>query len=356
MTELHFNTHAITDFLVGLLNTPSPTGYHKEAIPYVRQAFEGLEVPGLAFTETTKGALLGHWKGQSDAPPVGITAHIDTLGFMVKEIKANGRLKVSRLGGILMNSVESASVTVRTFEDTRIRGSMAPANTSTHVNRAISKIERNEDTMEIRLDARTTSRQETEDLGIRVGDFVFVDPDIEYTEGEFIRSRFLDDKAGVAAIYGAMQAMKDAGAGVHPAQDTYILIANYEEVGHGGSAGFPDALEELLVVDMGAIGDGQTGDEFSVSICAKDGSGPYHFEMTNKLRHLAEANGIPYNMDIYLYYSSDGSTYWRAGGDARVGLAGPGVDASHAYERTHTESVLHTAHLIARYILNEEGA
>ncbi|GAB4521114.1 MAG: M42 family metallopeptidase [Anaerolineae bacterium] len=354
MTYLHINLDVTIDFLVGLLNTPSPTGYHPEAIAYTRKAFEGLEIPNLTIRETGKGALLMKWAGKSSAHPVGLTAHIDTLGFMVKEIKPNGRLRVSPLGGILFNGVESEGVTIRTFENRRIRGTIAPANTSTHVNNKITTLERNVESMEIRLDERTTNAEQTRALGITVGDFVFVDPRVEVSESGFIRGRFLDDKAGVAAIYGAVLAMKDANA--IPAQDTYILIANYEEVGHGGSAGFPPGLVELLAVDMGAIGQGQTGDEFSVSICAKDGGGPYHFEMTSKVRRLAMEFGIPYHVDIYVYYASDGTAYWRAGGDARVGLVGPGVDASHAYERTHKEAVQHTAHLLARYMLEKVGS
>lgn len=351
MSDITINVDATLEFLVGLLNIPSPTGYHSEVMEYVRQSFDALELEGLTISETRKGALLVKWAGAASDAPRGITAHVDTLGFMVKEIKSNGRLKVSRLGGILMPGVESEGVTVRTFDDKRYRGTIAPSNTSTHVNRKIATSDRSEDTMEIRLDERTTSAAETRELGIGVGDFVFVDPRVEVSESGFIRSRFLDDKAGVAVIYGAIMALR--AAGLKPAQDTYFLIANYEEVGHGGSSGFPPEMTELLTIDMGAIGDGQTGNEFSVSICAKDGSGPYHFDMTTKLRKLCDEHNIPYNVDIYLYYSSDGSAFWRAGGDARVGLAGPGVDASHAYERTHRDALEHSANLIARYMLDE---
>lgn len=349
-SKLKFDTPVMIDFLVGLLNTPSPTGYHIEAIPFVQDKFAALQIPDLNITTTHKGALLMKLAGEKHDAPVGITAHTDTLGLMVKEIKSSGRLRVTNLGGLLWGGVESEGVTVRTYDNRRYRGTIAPTNTSTHVNRRIQSSERGGDSMEIRLDVKTHNARETRDLGIDVGDFVFVDPRVEVTETGFIRGRFLDDKAGVAAIYGALIALKEAKS--KPVQDTYFMIANYEEVGHGGAAGFPPDLAELLTIDMGAIGDGQAGDEFSVSICVKDGGGPYHFDMTNKLRRLASAHDIPFNMDIYVYYSSDGTAYWRAGGDAKVGLMGPGVDASHAYERTHTESIEHTAHLISRYMLD----
>lgn len=350
MTELNFDVEAMTQFLVDLLDIHSPTGYHAEIMPFVQQAFTELDFPGVIINQTGKGALIIHVKGEKDDAPVGITAHADTLGFMVKEIKGNGRLKMTNLGGINWAGAEFENCTVRTHDDKRYRGTVILANPSTHVNRNAHKSDRNSDTMEVRLDARTTSRSETEDLGIGVGDFIFLDTRIEVTGTGFIRSRFLDDKAGVAVIYGALAAMKNAN--ITPQQDTYILIANYEEVGHGGAAGFPDNLAEVLSIDMGAIGDGQAGDEFSVSICVKDGGGPYHFDMNNKLRKLCDDNNIDYNVDIYVYYSSDGTAFWRAGGDAKVGLAGPGVASSHGYERTHKDALLHSAHLIARYMLD----
>jgi putative aminopeptidase FrvX len=350
MTALQVDTSSLTDFLIGLLDTPGPTGYHQEAIAYTRRAFERLDIPGAEISVTHKGALLMTIPGESDDAPRGLTAHVDTLGFMVKEVKSNGRLKLTALGGISWVGAEFENCTIRTHDDRRYRGTVILSNPSTHVNRQATKKERNADSMEVRIDERTTSRDETEALGIGVGDFILLDPRIEVTESGFIRSRFLDDKAGVACIYGALQALKTAGA--TPVQTTHILIANYEEVGHGGSAGLPDNLHELLAIDMGALGDGQAGDEFSVSICVKDAGGPYHFDMNNKLRRLADENSIDYQVDIYPYYASDGTAYWRAGGGARVGLVGPGVASSHGYERTHKDALLNSTHLIARYLLD----
>lgn len=350
MTDIRINLDETVTFLTGLLNTPSPTGYTVEAIEYVEKAFKALKIKGLTLERTKKGALLAHWKGAGSNAPRGVTAHVDTLGLMVKEIKGSGRLKTTQLGGFAWNAVEFEGVTVRTFDNQRIRGTALISNPSTHVNSKMGSAQREADNMEIRLDARTRSASETRALGIEVGDFVFLDPRVEVTDTGFIRSRHLDDKASVAAIYGAMVALKAAKK--QPAQDTTILIANYEEVGHGGSADWATNLDELLTIDMGALGDGQSGDEFSVSICAKDSTGPYHYAMTAKMRKLAEAYNIPYKMDIYPYYGSDGSAYWRAGGAAQVALVGPGIDASHGYERTHTSSIEHSAHLIAQWMLS----
>jgi putative aminopeptidase FrvX len=213
----------------------------------------------------------------------------------------------------------------------------------------VNETKRTEDNMEVRLDARTTNADETRALGIRVGDYVAFDPRVEVTEG-FVRSRFLDDKACVANLVTAIKALHDAG--LQPAQTTYFHISNYEEVGHGASAGIPAEVHELLTVDMAAIGSGQESDEYNVSLCVKDGGGPYHHGLSQKLRALAEQHGIPYKVDIYPFYGSDGEAFWRAGGDVAVALIGPGVDASHNYERTHTDALVATTSWVLAYLLD----
>ncbi|MFN8372364.1 MAG: M42 family metallopeptidase [Anaerolineae bacterium] len=350
MPAFEINLKTTVDFLVGLLNTPSPTGYTVEAIEYTRKAFEALAFPNTTLTVTYKGALLISIKGKASDAPRGLTAHVDTLGLMVKEIKGSGRLKTTQLGGFMWGAVEFEGVTIRTSDNRRYRGTVLPQNPSTHVNRDIADTKRTQDSMEVRIDAVTRSAAETRAFGIEVGDFVFLDPRVEVTDSGFIRSRHLDDKLSVACIYAALLAMKDTGE--IPAQDTYILIANYEEVGHGGSAGFPVELAELVAIDMAAIGDGQASDEYSCTLCVKDATGPYHFELGNKLRRLARECGVNLKTDIYMFYGSDGSAYWRAGGAGRVALVGPGVDASHAYERTHTDSIIDSSKLLANYMVD----
>jgi putative aminopeptidase FrvX len=346
LSKYTIDTQAMLDFLVGLLETPSPTGDHERAMAYCEAAFSRLP---LELGRTLKGALIGTWAGGADDAPRALTAHVDTLGAMVREIKSNGRLRLTQLGGYAWGSVEGEGVTVFT-QSGALRGTILPTKASVHIyGDETRKARRDEESMEVRLDVRTTSAEETRAAGVEVGDFVAFDPRVEVTDTGFIRARHLDDKAGVAAIYGAVHALAEAG--LKPAQRTTVHISNYEEVGHGGASGFPADLAELLTVDMAAAGGDQNSDEFSVGICVKDSGGPYHIEMRRKLIALAEAAGIPYKVDVYPHYGSDGEAYWRAGGDVIVGLIGPGVDASHHYERTHVESLEHTARLIAEYLI-----
>ena len=334
--------------LVGLLNTPSPTGYTGMAIAYIEEALA--DFPALEVAWTKKGGLVAFWKGKSAASPRGLTAHTDTLGAMVKEIKCNGRLKLTQLGGYPWNTIEGEGCTVFASQGEPVRGSILIDAASVHVyGNDVAETKRDGDHIEVRLDARTTSQDETEELGIAVGDFVAFDPRVEVTNG-FVRSRHLDDKAGVACMLGAIKALHEAD--LKPVQDTIFHFSNYEEVGHGASSGFPDDMGELLAVDMAAVGRGQTSDEFNVTLCVKASGGPYHHGLNQRLRKLAQENDIPFKVDVYPHYGSDGEAYWRAGGDVAVALVGPGVDASHSYERTHQDALFATTQWIIAYLLS----
>ena len=341
------NDHLV-DFLVKLLNIPSPTGFTEDAIAFVEKELSQFEQ--LELSRTRKGALVAKWAGKNDDAPVALTAHVDTLGAMVKDIKPNGRLQLTRIGGLVLNGVETEGCWVHTSKGERIRGSYMLNMSAAHVYAAkVSETKREEDAMEVRIDARVSNPKETRELGIEVGDFVSFDPRVELTNG-FIRSRHLDDKGCVANIVAAIKALTEAGR--TPARTAYFHISNYEEVGHGAAAGIPSNVHELVTVDMAAIGAGQSSDEYHATICVKDSGGPYHHGLSNKLRQVADANSIPYKVDIYPFYGSDGEAFWRAGGDVAVALIGPGVDASHNYERTHMDALTATTNWIMAYLLS----
>jgi putative aminopeptidase FrvX len=346
------NTSFLLNFLSSLLNLPSPTGMCEAAIHYIETELE--RIPDLTLHRTRKGALLATWRvvpAHANTPARALTAHVDTLGAMVKEVKANGRLRLSKIGGYAWNTVEGEGCKVFTASQGTVRGSLLLTKPSVHVYGAqVNELKRDDENMELRLDARTSTAEETLALGIRPGDYVAFDPRVEITNG-FVRSRHLDDKACAACLVAAIGAMAQAGR--QPARTTHFLFSNFEEVGHGAAAGIPADVDELLCVDMAAIGESQSSDEFHVSLCAKDAGGPYHQGLTSRLRGLAEANSIPYKVDIYTYYHSDGAAYLTAGADVAVALIGPGVDASHNYERTHTEALVATTRWVEAYLLEE---
>ena len=343
------DTDYFTKFLVDLLNIPSPTGFAGPAIDFVEKELS--QFKQLELSRTRKGALVAKWAVDSDLPPVALTAHVDTLGAVVKKIKEKGRLNLSPIGGIQWPTVETEGVWIFTSKGEKIRGSVLIDTASGHIYSAAgSETKRSDEHMEVRLDARTTSEKETRALGINIGDCVAFDPRVEVTNG-FIRSRFLDDKACVANLVAAIKSLSDANQS--PTRTVYFHISNYEEVGHGAAAGIPSEAVELVTVDMAVVGAGQESDEFSATLCIKDSAGVYHFGLNNKMRALAEKHNIPYKTDVYPFYGSDGEAFWRAGGDVALALIGPGIDASHNYERAHMDGLNATTNWIMAYLLDE---
>ena len=329
-----------------LLKTPSPTGNTERVNEYVKELFEEIDLP---VRVTGKGALIATIEGQDTSRSVTLSGHVDTLGAMVKEVKANGRLKISQLGGYVMDTVEGEHVLVEAMDGKTYTGTLVLTKASSHVHGSETKsTERSLENMEIRLDERVSSKEDVEELGIQVGDFVSFDPRTIVTPSGFVKSRHLDDKAGVIALWGMAKYLQDNE--LKPNYTTHFFISNYEEVGHGASAAIPEDTFEFIAIDMAAPGEGQTSDEYSVTICAKDSTGPYDLEIRKRLVELCKKHDINYKVDIYPYYGSDASAALRSGHDFRTGLIGPGVDASHSFERTHQDAIKETIKLGIAYL------
>ncbi|MGI5853476.1 MAG: M42 family metallopeptidase [Bacillota bacterium] len=331
-----------------LLQTPSVTGNTSEIIHLLEDQFKKM---GYATQVLPKGGLLVTIRG-GQGNGIAFLAHVDTLGAVVKEIKGTGRLKLSKVGGYMMNAVEGENCLVETLDRRRYSGTILTTQSSTHIFNEATKLERNEANMEIRLDEQVHGAADVAKLGIAVGDFVSFDPRTIITPAGFIKSRHLDDKASVAALVAAADILRSAPViSNRDEEPIYFFITVHEEIGHGASAGLPVDVGTVLAVDMGVAGEGQTSDEYSVCICAKDSSGPYDLELRRYLTSLCEKYRIPYKVDVYSYYGSDAGAALRAGRDVRTGLFGPGVNASHAYERTHKDAIEATVKLIVAAVL-----
>lgn len=337
---------ATLDYLTKLTSIPSPTGYTKAIMDYLVNELEQL---GYEPKRTPKDGVLVSLAGQNQQEHRLLTAHLDTLGAMVRAIKPDGRLKIALVGGFNYNAIEGENCTVHVAKTGKeITGTILLHQTSVHVYRDSGKLERNQDNMEVRLDEKVKSAEETAALGINVGDFISFDPRTQVTPSGFIKSRHLDDKVSAAILLNLLKdyAKKD----VTLPYTTHFYFSSFEEVGHGANSSLPPEVVEYLAVDMGAIGDDQATDEYTVSICVKDASGPYHFGLRQHLVQLAESHQIPYKLDIYPYYGSDASAAMSAGAEVRHALLGAGIESSHAYERTHLDSIEATERLIAAYL------
>jgi putative aminopeptidase FrvX len=323
-----------------LIAIDSPTGYTKNACQYI---YDLLKSYGYQPEFTNKGAVkcaLG------PNPKAAIAAHVDTLGAIVSGIKTNGTLAFSLLGGLSLTGAEGEYVKVVTHSGKIYTGTILLNNPSTHANAEKEKLARSTQNMHIRVDEEVYNKADIKALGIEVGDIICVDVKYQELESGYIKSRFLDNKAGCFVLFEIAKRLKEIGKEA-PVE---LFFSNYEEVGHGGTVGYSKSIEEMLVIDMGVLGDDCEGNEVSCSICAKDSSGPYDYEFRKHLIELAKKNNIPYKVDVYPFYSSDGSAALKAGNDFRVGLIGMGVAASHGTERTHKKGIEATIQLCLAYI------
>lgn len=318
-----------------LMAMTSPTGMTAAASAYL---LEQLTALGFQPRQMRKGTVVCELGGEGH--PLLLSAHVDTLGAMVRSVKGNGRLRYTKIGGWNDNAIENENVTVHTRSGKTYSATVQSVHASRHVWGDITAEKRDDNALEVVVDEITHSKAETEALGISAGDFISFDPRFTVTDSGFIKSRFLDDKASAAILLTI--AWDVAQGHVTLARHTTIAFTVYEELGHGASAFASMDVEDMLAVDMGCVGDDLACTETEVSICAKDSAGPYDWSFTNELIDRAKALELPYVVDVYPGYSSDTATALKAGLDARFALCGPGVFASHGYERTHVKGVMAT--------------
>ena len=337
------------NYLKKLTSIVSPTGYTKEIADYL---LEELSELGYSPGRTNKGGVNVVVEGENNIKHRVVTAHVDTLGAMVRAIKPDGRLKMAKIGGYPWNMIEGENCLVHVANTGKtVSGTILVHQTSTHVYKDAGTVERSEDNMEVRLDAKVRNAQDTRDLGIDVGDYISFNPRTIITDTGFIKSRFLDDKVSAAILLDLLRKYKEEN--IKLPYTTHFMFSVFEEVGHGANSNLPKEAVEYLAVDMGAIGDDQQTDEYTVSICVKDASGPYNYELRNHLVELAKENNIDYKLDIYPYYGSDASAAMRAGAEVKHALLGAGIESSHSYERTHIDSVRETHKLVDVYLRSE---
>ena len=328
-----------------ILAIDSPSGYTGNAADFVMEEYEKL---GYSPIKTEKGGVLVDLGGAEEENALLMSAHLDTLGAMVAGILENGRLRVTPLGGMNPNNGEAENCRIITRGGRIYEGTLQLKNASFHVNGNYNDTKREVDAMEIVIDEETRSKKETEELGILVGDIVAFEPRTRMTRSGYLKSRFLDDKLSVGILLGFAKYLKEENRFLK--RKVYQHITVYEEVGHGACGTVPKGVTEILAVDMGCVGEGLQCTERQVSICAKDSRGPYTYDVVTDLIRAGQKDGVDFAVDVYPFYGSDADAALGAGYDIRHGLIGPGVYASHGYERSHKDGVKNTLALLRAYL------
>ncbi|WP_025724736.1 M42 family metallopeptidase [Acholeplasma granularum] len=328
-----------------VFKTDSPTGYTTNVINLVKRYIDSY---GYESKILNSGALEVSIKGEDSSKLVATSAHCDTLGLMVRSIKSNGKLALTPLGGPSTPTLDGEYCTIHTREGKKYTGTILSTSPAVHVFKDANTKSREIDELEIRLDEEVFSKEDVEKLGIQNGDIVSYDTKFIITDTGFLKSRFVDDKASVVILLMLLKYTSDHN--IKFKHDTKIYFIVYEEVGHGASI-IDKNISEFVTLDMGTIGLDLAGNEYAVSICAKDSGGPYDYELTTKLIQMAKENNLSFTVDIFPFYGSDVGAARRAGIDFKGALIGSGVSASHGMERTHIKGVENTLKLIYAYLV-----
>lgn len=336
-------TDYAVEMILELCKIPSPSGFTGKI---EKAIYKELESIGYRPCYTNKKSILTDLGGEGD--PLILAAHVDTLGAMVRSLKPNGRLRLTKIGGYPENNIEGENCTIHTREGKNYSGTVQILKPSVHVSRTVGEDKRDDASIEIVVDEKVKEKKDLQALGICAGDFVSFDPRTVLTQSGFIKSRHLDDKASSGILLSLAKFIKEKN--IVLTRKVYILFTTFEEVGHGACSGLPDDAVEMISVDMGAVGDDLETDEFKVSVCAKDSNGPYDYDITSRLVEIAKREKLNFAVDIYPFYGSDADMALHAGYDFKHGLLGPGVSASHGYERTHTEGIENTLLLLKGYV------
>mgnify|MGYP003062348273 CR=1 FL=1 len=341
---IEFDRRQFEEYARAVFTTDSPSGCTADAIALIKSYVEEL---GYTTHVHNKGTLEVDVPGLDESKTVATSAHVDTLGMMVRSVKSGGTLALTKVGGPICPTLDGEYCTVLTREGRRYSGTILSLAPAVHVYPDAATMTRDADHLEVRLDEEGKSAEDVKALGIDNGDFVFIDPKFTMTGSGFLKSRFIDDKASAVLLLLLLRWCSEKKAAFrHP---TRIYFVVYEEVGHGASALARD-IDEFVTVDMGCVGLDLAGSEYAVSICAKDSGGPYSYDVVKKLIAAAQKEGADYAVDIYPYYGSDVEATLRAGYDIRHGLIGAGVYASHGYERSHRDGVLNTLRVLRGYL------
>lgn len=334
----NFAEDKILKYIEQLMAIDSPSGFTNNAVEYLENFAKKFNVD---YEITNKGNLNIIFKVNDNKEYTQYCSHIDTLGLMVRSINSDGSLRLTTIGSPIVSSLYGEYVKIYTRTGKCYTGTLLVDSPSMHVFPYHDK-KVDIDNLILKIDEDVFSKSDVIELGITTGAFVCFDPKFKITNN-FIKSRFLDDKAVAGLFLEVIEEIVIQEISLK--ENTIFSFSTYEEQGHGMSY-VCENVTKIYPIDMGCVGKDLSGSEYKVSICAKDSSGPYDYELTNELIEISQKLNLDYAIDIYPRYGSDGSAAMRAGNDLKVALFGPGVSASHGMERTNIKSLFNTYSLL----------
>jgi endoglucanase len=223
------------------------SGFEQEPVRYTQRRFGDLS--GKVDTDRYGNVTL-HRPGQSDsAPSLMISAHMDEIGFIVKAVEANGYIRFDRLGGVGDALLSCRKVWVNGHFG--LIGSV-----SGHLG-SPEQLGRVTPLKELYIDVGASSAGQVSEMGIHVGDPVcFVGELAEFSGGDRICGKAMDDRAGLAIL---IQAMTELGNEA-PYGSVHAVATVLEQVGHRGAVMAAYRIKPDYAIAIDGVPAGDTPD------------------------------------------------------------------------------------------------
>jgi putative aminopeptidase FrvX len=265
---------------------------------------------------------LGEEKSDGKAPRIAFVAHMDEIGYEVKKIEDDGRLQVDVLGGGYTQYFLGHAVLVHKKDGSDVGGVLElPAGWEKPGFEWPSGPRSMDDPAHVYVG--TSTKEETEKLGIAAGDFVTIPKEYRPLLGTRANARSFDDRVGCASLIAAVRAI---GPDL-PGRDVTFVWSTEEEVGLKGAAAFAEqaakegrvpefvfAIDTFVSSDSPLeskrFADAELGKGFVVR--AVDNSNIVPLQYADRVVALAKENAIPVQYGV-TGGGNDGAVFVRYG-------------------------------------------
>jgi tetrahedral aminopeptidase len=314
------------DLLRRLTDAPGIAGFERQVRDAVREEIAPL-VDDIA---TDRLGNLIATRRDSGGPTILIAAHMDEIGFLVRHVDQDGFLRLQPVGSFDPRVLLAQRVIVHARSGERIAGVIETTAEPLHFGPPKETRIPSLDNLFVDVGAEIPK--------VEVGDMVTLDRAMTATD-ERVTSRALDDRLGLYVMIEAMRRISS------PASTVVAMATTQEEVGSRGAvvAGYAIDPDICIALDLTIANDipGSRPEEHVTRL----GEGPAikmfdttqisHPGIVRHLRDVAEARGIPYQLEVLNHGGTDASLIQRL----RAGVAVATLSVPARYLHTVNETV-----------------